>query len=247
MIQLFDVTKRYPGGRTALHEVSLSISVGELVWLIGPSGAGKTTLLRLIYREEVPTSGHILVNGRNVASLPRRKVPALRRSVGVVFQDFRLIARKTVLENVSFLLRVLGASPNERRRRAYLALRRVGLAHRMSAFPRELSAGEQQRVAIARALVGQPEVLVADEPTGNLDPDLSYEILQLLEEVQRAGTTVLVATHDPLLIERRSARVLMLDDGCLVADRRTDGFVPGVAPIPDVRPDMAGSRRLWGP
>lgn len=240
VIQLFDVIKRYPGGRTALTGVSLSIAAGELVWLTGASGAGKTTLLRLIYRQELPTSGHILVNGRNVVSLPRRKVPALRRSLGVVFQDGRLIPRKTVLENVSFLPRVLGVEPRERRRRACSALDRVGLGNRTGAFPRELSAGERQRVAIARALVGEPQVLIADEPTGNLDPDLSLDILRLLEEVQRAGTTVLVATHDPLLVQRHAARTLVLDRGRLAADRPAGRLVA----VPDTA-DGAVAGRQW--
>ena len=172
LIQFFGVTKRYPGKRVALDDVSLHIPRGQFVFLKGPSGAGKTTLLKLIYREEVPTSGRILVNGRNVAALPDKKIPYLRRTIGVVFQQFNLIERKTVLENVTYLPRILGVPRKEQRRLAYKTLSRVGLAHRMNAFPPELSGGEQQRVAIARALICDPEILVADEPTGNLDPEL---------------------------------------------------------------------------
>src|SRR5581483_1638470 len=208
MIHFYRVSKHYPGGQRALDEVSFEIDRGEFVFLTGPSGAGKTTLLRLLFRQEVPTSGQVIVNGRNVGSLPRRKVPFLRRTMGVVFQDFRLIPRKTVLENVSYLPRVLGLDRQRQKKLAYETLRRVGLAHRMKAFPMELSGGEQQRVAIARALVNQPEILVADEPTGNLDPEMAREIFELFLEINRRGTTVLLATHDDRLIERLQRRVL---------------------------------------
>jgi cell division transport system ATP-binding protein len=218
MIHFYRVSKHYPGGQRALDEVSFQIEHGEFAFLTGPSGAGKTTLLRLIFRQEMPTAGQILVNGRNVASLPRRKIPFLRRTMGVVFQDFRLIPRKTVFENVSYLPRVLGLDRARQKRLAYETLRRVGLAHRMSAFPLELSGGEQQRVAIARALVNQPEILVADEPTGNLDPEMAREIFDLFLEINRRGTTVLVATHDARLIERLDKRVLALRGGRLVED-----------------------------
>ncbi len=192
--------------------------------MTGASGAGKTTLLRLIFREEVPTSGQILVNGRNVASIPQRKIPYLRRTMGVVFQDFRLIARKTVFENVSYLPRLLGVDLRGRKKLAYNALRRVGLAHRMNAFPPELSGGEQQRVAIARALINEPDILIADEPTGNLDPDLAREILRLFLKVNQRGTTVLLATHDRDMIHRVGGRVLTLDRGRLIADREVVGI-----------------------
>jgi len=217
MIHFYRVSKHYPGGQRALDEVTFQIERGEFAFLTGPSGAGKSTLLRLIFRQEVPTSGQILVNGRNVASLPRRKVPFLRRTMGVVFQDFRLIPRKTVFENVSYLPRVLGLDYQRQKRLAYETLRRVGLAHRMKAFPLELSGGEQQRVAIARALVNQPEILVADEPTGNLDPEMAREIFELFLEINRRGTTVLVATHDRDMIQRMSKRVIALDRGRVVA------------------------------
>ncbi len=223
MIEFFSVTKRYPGGQIGLDEVTLRIDRGQMVFLTGPSGAGKTTFLKLIYREEVPSSGNILVNGRNVSSLPRGKVPFLRRTIGVVFQSFRLIPRKTVFENVCYLPRILGLTVKEQKELAFETLRQVGLAHRMSAFPLQLSGGEQQRVAIARALINQPEILLADEPTGNLDPELSDEILRLLLDINHRGTTVIFATHDRELIDRVGRRVLALDQGQLVEDRELPG------------------------
>jgi cell division transport system ATP-binding protein len=232
LIQFFHVSKRYPGGQTALDQVSFEIARGQFVFLTGASGAGKTTLLRLIFREETPDDGQILVNGRNVASIPPHKIPYLRRTIGVVFQDFRLIARKTVFENVTYLPRVLGRDLKQQKQVAYQALRRVGLAHRMSAFPLELSGGEQQRVAIARALVNEPEILIADEPTGNLDPDLAREILRLFLEVNLRGTTVLLATHDRDTIQRVGRRVLTLDRGRLVSDHELAGTEPPEISLP---------------
>jgi cell division transport system ATP-binding protein len=226
LIQFFQVSKRYPGGQTALDQISFEIPRGQFVFLTGASGAGKTTLLRLIFREEVPSEGQIVVNGRNVASIPQSKIPYLRRTIGVVFQDFRLIARKTVFENVTYLPRILGKDLRTQKQTAYQALRRVGLAHRLNAFPPELSGGEQQRVAIARALINEPEILIADEPTGNLDPDLSWEILRLFLEVNLRGTTVLLATHDRDLIQRIGHRVLTLDKGQLATDVQLVGSAP---------------------
>jgi cell division transport system ATP-binding protein len=220
MIRFFNVTKRYPSGQLALHDVSFTIEKGELCFLTGASGAGKTTLLRLIFQEEKPTNGQIVVNGRNVSALPRRKIPYLRRTIGVVFQDFRLIDRRTIFENVAFLPRILGVDAGRQRRMAYEALRRVGLAHRMNAFPRQLSGGEQQRVAIARALINEPEILIADEPTGNLDPDLSRDIVRLFLDIHRRGTTLLFATHDRELIQRVGHRAITLAQGRVIEDRR---------------------------
>ncbi len=217
MIEFFQVTKSF-GDRVALDRVSFRIPEGQFVFLSGASGAGKTTLLRLIYRAERPTSGQILVNGRNLNSIPRRKVPFLRRTIGVVFQEFSLIERRTVVENVSYLPRILGLSRRDQRRLAEETLERVGLADRIDAFPAELSGGEQQRVAIARALVNRPDILLADEPTGNLDPELSAEILRLFFQVNRDGTTVLLATHDPALERRPGDRILVLHRGRLVTD-----------------------------
>jgi len=226
LIQFFHVAKRYPGGQTALEDLTFEIARGQFVFLTGASGAGKTTLLRLIFREEVPSDGQILVNGRNVASIPQSKIPYLRRTIGVVFQDFRLIPRKTVFENVTYLPRVLGIPLKTQKQMAYTALRRVGLAHRLNAFPPELSGGEQQRVAIARALINEPDILIADEPTGNLDPDLSREILRLFLEVNLRGTTVILATHDRDTIQRIGRRVITLDRGRLVSDLEIDGSDP---------------------
>ena len=223
MIQFFHVSKRYPSGQVALSDVTFEIPGGQFAFLTGASGAGKTTLLKLIFREEVPGEGQIVVNGRNVSSIPRGKVPYLRRTLGIVFQNFRLIARKTVFENVSYLPRILGQDGRSQKRLAYQALRRVGLAHRMNAFPPELSGGEQQRVAIARVLIGELEILIADEPTGNLDPELSAEILRLFREINRRGTTLLIATHDRETILREGGRVLTLDAGRLVGDETLAG------------------------
>ncbi|MEM6456681.1 MAG: cell division ATP-binding protein FtsE [Acidobacteriota bacterium] len=235
MIRFFSVTKRYPGGQVALRDLSLEIAAGDMVFLTGSSGAGKTTFLKLIYREEVPTQGQIIVHGRNVSSLPLRKVPYLRRDIGVVFQDFRLIHRKTIFENVVYLPRILGFDAKSQRQRAYDVLRQVGLSHRMSAFPLQLSGGEQQRVAIARALINEPTILLADEPTGNLDPGLSEEILRLLLTIHRRGTTIVLATHDRSLIERVGGRVLTLADGSLIDDRHLPGGDPAFA-IDDLPP-----------
>ncbi len=221
-IRLLCVGKRFANGLAALREVTLTIEPGDFAFLTGPSGAGKTTLLSLIFRADVPTSGTVLVNGRNVGALPRPKIPYLRRTIGVVFQDSRLIARKTALENVAYLPRILGRSHREQRLLAAGALARVGLADRLDAFPRELSGGEQQRVAIARALVNRPPLLLADEPTGNLDPDAARQIFALFREINQRGTTVLVATHDAALLRSLGGRVLWLRDGRLTGDVRLE-------------------------
>ena len=216
MIRLFNVSKRYHDV-VAVSGVTLEIAKGEFVFLTGPSGAGKTTLLRLMLRQEFPSTGQILVNGRNVGALPAAKIPDLRRSIGVVFQDFKLIQRKTALDNVAYVLNVAGVPRSQQRKQAYEALRSVGLNHKLSAYPSTLSGGEQQRVAIARAVVNQPALLLADEPTGNLDPDLAVEIMRLFREVNARGTTVLVATHDRDLIERMQRRTVILERGHVVA------------------------------
>jgi len=208
------VTKRYDAHGVALRDVSLHVPRGEFCFLTGPSGAGKTTLLRLILREELPTEGQILVGGRNVSVLPKHKIPEFRRTLGVVFQDFKLLKLKTILENVGFVLRVLGVPEEERKRRAFLALKSVGLEDKIDSFPLQLSGGEQQRVAIARALINEPELVLADEPTGNLDPERAAEVMALFEEIcATKGTTVLVATHDREMIERMRKRVITLVKG----------------------------------
>jgi cell division transport system ATP-binding protein len=206
----------YSRGLYALHDLSLTVAQGEFVFLTGPSGAGKSTLLRLLLMQERPTSGDLVVNGQNLASLKRREVQEYRRNIGFIFQDFKLIPTRTVVENVSFVPEVMGTSEAQQRRRAFQVLKWVGLQHRLSAYPADLSGGEQQRVAIARALVNGPGLVLADEPTGNLDPDLSLEIMNLLREVNAGGTTVLVATHDRELIRLVGRRTVTLDQGRVV-------------------------------
>ncbi len=217
MILLEDLGKSY-GSRQALRGITALVERGEFVYLTGPSGAGKTTLLRLLYRAELPDAGRIVVNGHDLVAMRRRDVPAFRRRLGVIFQDFKLLRRRSVAENVSFVLSLIDLSDRDQQRRAYLALRRMGLQHRQAALPEELSGGEQQRVAIARALVLQPDLILADEPTGNLDPERSIELIELFKTINYQGTTVLVATHDRMLIEAQPARTLVLDRGRLVAD-----------------------------
>ena len=215
MIETESLAKIYGRGMYALRDVNIKVDKGEFVFLTGPSGAGKSTLLRLLLLEERPSEGHVVVGGRDLSELSRDKVQAYRRTVGFVFQDFKLIARKTVFENVSFALRVLGQPVEQQRRRTYQVLKWVGLQHRLNALPEELSGGEQQRVAIARALVNEPHLVLADEPTGNLDPDLSLEIMNLFRDINARGTTVLVATHDRELIKWVGRRVIQLEHGRL--------------------------------
>jgi len=216
MIEAQKISKMYSRGVYALRELSLRIDKGEFVFLTGPSGAGKSTLLRLLLRQEIPSEGRLVVGGRDLARLSLRQVQAYRRSLGFVFQDFKLLPNKTVLDNVAFVPRVLGMAAAQQQRRTFQVLKWVGLQHRMNAFPMELSGGEQQRIAIARALVNDPVIILADEPTGNLDPDLSLEIMNLFREINARGTTVLVATHDRELIRRVGRRTLTLDHGSAV-------------------------------
>ncbi len=217
MIQAFHVYKQYDRESSALSDVTLHIHKGEFCFLTGPSGAGKTTFLKLVFREELPSQGQIIVGGRNITAIPAGQIPELRRSIGVVFQDFKLLKRKTILENVAFVLRILGVPPKEQKRRAFASLKAVGLHHKMHAFPLQLSGGEQQRVAIARALINEPILLLADEPTGNLDPEMAMEIMALFQDVNIRGTTVLVATHDRDMIQRLGKRVITLEKGRVVA------------------------------
>jgi cell division transport system ATP-binding protein len=221
MIRFYHVYQRYSKEAYTLTDLSYTVSPGEFVFLTGASGAGKTTLLKLIIREEVPEQGQILVNGQNVSSIPVNKIPRLRRAIGVVFQDFKLIKSKTVFENVTFVLKTLGVDLKERRRRAYNVLKQVGLQHKLQAYPLELSGGEQQRVAVARAIVNDPVLLLADEPTGNLDPDMAAEIMGLFEKINRKGTTVMIATHDRDMITALKKRVITLDRGRLLHDSGT--------------------------
>jgi cell division transport system ATP-binding protein len=216
VIETHHLSKLYSRGLYALHDLSLTVDKGEFVFLTGPSGAGKSTFLRLLLMQEHPSEGELLVNGHNLSKLSRREVQEYRRGIGFVFQDFKLIPTRTVLENISFVPEVLGVPVSQQRRRAFQVLKWVGLQHRMSAYPSDLSGGEQQRIAIARALVNDPALLLADEPTGNLDPDLSLEIMNLLREINAGGTTVVVATHDRELIRLVGRRTITLDSGHVV-------------------------------
>jgi cell division transport system ATP-binding protein len=218
VIETYGLSKTYARGIYALRDLTMSVGKGEFVFLTGPSGAGKSTLLRLLLLQERPTQGDAIVAGRNLARLRRKEVQAYRRTVGFVFQDFKLIQSKTVFENVTFALTVLGQPVELQRRRTYQVLKWVGLQHRLNAFPEELSGGEQQRVAIARALVNQPQLILADEPTGNLDPDLSLEIMNLFRDINAGGTTVLVATHDRELIKMVGRRIIHLEHGRLITE-----------------------------
>ena len=218
MIQMFHVSKVYPKEVVALSEITLHIQKGEFVFLCGPSGAGKTTLLRLILREDLPTSGQILVNGRNVVRMREGRVPALRRSIGVIFQDFKLLMDRTVYENLHLVARVLGIPEAISRRKIGRLLKEVGLVQKAHETPYRLSGGEQQRVAIVRALMSDPAILLADEPTGNLDPDLALDILGLLADVNIRGTTVVVATHNPKLVSEMGRRTLILKQGRLIEE-----------------------------
>ena len=213
MIQAFHVYKQYDRESSALSDITLHIRKGEFCFLTGPSGAGKTTFLKLVFREELPSQGQILVGGRNVTAIPDHQIPELRRSIGVVFQDFKLLKRKTILENVAFVLRILSVPAKEQKPPRVRALKAVGLHHKMHAYPLQLSGGEQQRVAIARALINDPMLLLADEPTGNLDPEMAQEIMTLFQEVNARGTTVVVATHDREMIQRMGKRVISLERG----------------------------------
>jgi len=223
VIKFTHVSKKYDNGTTALKDVSLNIEKGEFVFIVGSSGAGKSTLMRLILREEVPTSGKIEVNGCNVGALKRREIPYFRRSLGVVFQDFRLIPNMSVYDNVAFALRVTNVSNKDIRRRVPYILSLVGLQGKARSMPDQISGGEQQRVALARALVNNPSLIIADEPTGNIDPELSYEIVDLLNEINKCGTTIVMVTHEHDLVSQFDHRVVQIENGHVVADGRIGG------------------------
>jgi cell division transport system ATP-binding protein len=224
MVEFRDVVKTYDGNSRGLDGVSLQVGTGEFVFLVGPSGSGKSTFIRLIIRELRPTSGSVIVGGRDLGDLRRGKVPYLRRAIGCVFQDFRLLPDRTAAENVAYALQVTGHSQKEVRRRVPEILALVGLEGKYDRLPRELSGGEQQRVSIARALVNHPRLLIADEPTGNLDPDTSLGIMDLLLRINRTGTTVMVATHDQHTVDRMQMRVIALEAGKVVRDEESSGY-----------------------
>lgn len=218
MIQLYNLSKTYPNGVVALSDVNLHIRKGEFVFLVGSSGSGKSTMMKLVIRQELPSGGQILVAGRNVSRLKAHEVPYLRRRVGFIFQDYKLLPDKTVRENVAFALDVTETSPAEAARRVPAVLELVGLADKADVYPHELSGGQQQRVSTARAIVNNPLVLLADEPTGNLDPETSGGIMELLEEINRRGTTVVMATHNREIVDRMRKRVVAIEHGRIVRD-----------------------------
>ena len=220
MIDFLNVSKTYPNGTHALNDVSLSSDKGEFVFIVGASGAGKSTFLKLIMHEETPTSGEIIINGNKLSKMKRRDVPYLRRHMGIVFQDFRLIEKMNVFDNVAFAMRAVGETTATIKKRVPYVLSLVGLKDKMKNKPSELSGGEQQRVSLARALVNNPEIIVADEPTGNVDPELSHEIIELLNEINGMGTTVLVVTHEHELVREFHQRVITIDRGRVVGDTK---------------------------
>ncbi len=224
VLVLNDVTKRYPNGREALRDVDLVVPEGDFVFLVGPSGAGKSTLLRLIIRDEIATQGEVILDGENLARLARRKIPHVRRKIGTVFQDFKLLPNKTARENVAFALEVTGTPRRRVGQAVDRVLRLVGLTAQADQFPRQLSGGEQQRTAIARALVHDPRLVIADEPTGNLDPLISWEIIQLLLRINELGVTVLMATHDADVVTALRKRVVALEEGRIIRDEIGGGY-----------------------
>ncbi|MDO4635423.1 MAG: cell division ATP-binding protein FtsE [Streptococcus sp.] len=218
LIELRDVTKKYHRSTTALRGINLSVNQGEFVYIVGPSGAGKSSFIKLLYREEKLTSGALKVGKFDLNKMKKKDVPILRRSIGVVFQDYKLLPQRTVYENVAFAMQVIGERPKNIKRRVPEVLELVGLKHKMRSFPDQLSGGEQQRVAIARAIVNNPKLLIADEPTGNLDPEISMEIMQVLERINFQGTTVLMATHNSQIVNTFRHRVIAIENGKIVRD-----------------------------
>ena len=218
LIEMKGVTKKYHRSTTALRDINISINPGEFVYIVGPSGAGKSSFIKLLYREEKVSAGTLKVGEFNLTKMKKRQIPILRRSIGVVFQDYKLLPKKTVFENVAYAMQVIGEKPREIKKRVPEVLELVGLKHKMRSFPDQLSGGEQQRVAIARAIVNNPKVLIADEPTGNLDPEISWEIMQLLERINLQGTTVLMATHNKQIVDNLRHRVIAIEEGRIVRD-----------------------------
>ena len=220
MIEMIDVCKTYPNGVVAVNGINVKINKGEFVYVVGPSGAGKSTFIKMMYREEKPTKGTITVNGINLANLRNSKVPVFRRNIGVVFQDFKLLPKLTVYENVAFALEVIEVEPKEIKTRVMDVLDLVGLKHKARMMPNELSGGEQQRVSIARSIVNNPKVVIADEPTGNLDPETSWDIMNIFEEVNKRGTTVLMATHNKEIVDNLRHRVIAIENGTIIRDEQ---------------------------
>ncbi|HEM3511216.1 TPA: cell division ATP-binding protein FtsE [Streptococcus suis] len=218
IIEMKDVSKKYGNGTTALRGVSVNVEAGEFTYIVGPSGAGKSTFIKLLYREEKLDKGSLKVGKFDLAKIKKRDVPLLRRSVGVVFQDYKLLPKKTIFENIAYAMEVIGEKPRNIKKRVMEVLDLVGLKHKIRSFPNELSGGEQQRIAIARAIVNNPKVLIADEPTGNLDPENSWEIMNLLERINLQGTTVLMATHNSQIVNTLRHRVIAIEDGRVVRD-----------------------------
>ena len=218
LIEMNGVDKKYRRSTTALRDINVKVNQGEFVYIVGPSGAGKSTFIKLLYREEKATAGTIKVGKFDLSKLRRRDIPMLRRSIGVVFQDYKLLPKKTVFENVAYAMQVIGEKPRDIKKRVPEVLDLVGLKHKMRSFPHQLSGGEQQRVAIARAIVNNPKVLIADEPTGNLDPEISWEIMQLLERINLQGTTILMATHNKQIVDTLRHRVIAIENGRIVRD-----------------------------
>ncbi len=226
LIEIRDVTKRYNNGVTALCDVNLNISKGEFVFVIGASGSGKSTLIKLLYRQEKPTRGEVYVGGINVAKLRNGRVYKLRRKLGIVFQDYKLLPKKTVFENVAFALEIYGLKESEVRKRTIKAIEQVGLKDKLRSYPDELSGGEQQRVSIARAIVNDPKVLICDEPTGNLDPETSMEIMKVIDDINKElGTTIIMATHAKDIVNKMKKRVVTLDKGLIIKDTMKGNYI----------------------
>jgi len=224
LIELHNITKIYPNNVTALKNISLSIEKGEFVFIIGSSGSGKSTLLKLLLKEIEPTEGEIIINDKNITHLKKKEIPFLRRKLGVVFQDFRLLPNKTVYENVAFAMQIVEATPKEIRRNVPMVLSMVGLAKKARCYPSQLSGGEQQRTALARAIVNNPPILICDEPTGNLDPLTSWEIMKLLKDINDRGTTVIIATHEKDIVDKMKKRVIEIKEGVLIRDLQKGGY-----------------------
>lgn len=224
LIELHNVTKTYENGSDALLNVSLKIDKGEFAFIIGTSGSGKSTLIKLLLKEVEPNHGEIIINNQNITKLKKKQIPHLRRGLGVVFQDFRLLPNKTVYENVAFAMQIVEASPKEIRRSVPMVLSMVGLSRKAKAYPNQLSGGEQQRTALARAIVNNPSILLADEPTGNLDPGTSWEIMKVLKDINNRGTTIVIATHEKDIVDKMKKRVIELKEGILVRDLQKGGY-----------------------